>query len=100
MALCMDCNQEMTTAASCTIEVVHLAGVPYPVIRATRHCSDCGVQRGGAHHLGCDWAKCPRCRWQMLCCGCHFDEYGPREDDDDDDWPDDDWPGEAIRRLE
>jgi hypothetical protein len=94
----MDCNQEMLTAASCSITVVHRKGVPFPVNRygtevrwgkPKGRCHDCGVSPGGVHHLGCDVAECPRCGGQMLACGCHFDEYGPRDDpDEDEDWDD------------
>ena len=60
MAMCDDCQQEMTTAASCTVGVLGLGGerfererVDEPIGRAGR-CGDCGVQRDGFHHLGCD----------------------------------------------
>lgn len=43
-------------------------------------CGDCGVLRGGLHHLGCDVQQCPLCRGQMLSCGCRFDEDGPDVD--------------------
>ena len=98
MAVCIDCDQEMLTAASCSVDVVHQNRVPFGVIRygSERHwgrpkgrCHDCGVLPGGAHHLGCDVAECPRCRRQMLMCGCHFDEYGPLDEDEDKEhWPD------------
>jgi hypothetical protein len=79
MAVCSECNQEMRIAASCSIEVMRLDGVGYPVRRHTgkARCGDCGVMPRGAHHLGCDMARCPRCKRQLLTCGCWFDEYGP-----------------------
>jgi hypothetical protein len=87
MAICMDCDQEMTGAASCTVETLHHGGATYPVVRhrGKRRCGDCGVLPRGAHHLGCDAARCPRCRRQLLSCGCWFDEYGPLDPDDEDD---------------
>jgi hypothetical protein len=88
MAICLDCNQEMKTAESCSVLVVHIIDEEYPVIRygsergwprPRRRCGDCGVLPGGAHHLGCDVAECPRCRRQMFSCYCRFDEYGTDE---------------------
>ncbi|MEQ1700942.1 MAG: hypothetical protein ABMA25_12585 [Ilumatobacteraceae bacterium] len=80
MAICEYCKLEMNTARSCTVEVLHMGGMPFPVTRhrARSRCGDCGVAHGGWHHLGCDLQSCPRCGRQLLSCGCHFDEYGPR----------------------
>ncbi len=78
-------------ATSCVVTELHIEGKAFPLARwgaerywpkATGRCGDCGVQPGGAHHLGCDIAECPRCRGQLLSCGCPFDEF-PSEDYDD-----------------
>lgn len=76
MATCRDCNQEMLTATSCTVDVLVMNGerfernrVGTPVGPADR-CGDCGVKRRGYHHFGCDLELCPRCRNQLISCGC------------------------------
>lgn len=43
--------------------------VPTPIALPDR-CGDCGVRRGGHHHLGCDLASCPDCGGQLISCGC------------------------------
>jgi hypothetical protein len=94
VAACAWCRREMTTAASCSIGVLHRSSTPFPLPpfgtergwgRPTGRCGDCGVQRGGFHHLGCDIAECPNCKRQLLSCGCRYDEDGPA-DDEEDDW--------------
>jgi hypothetical protein len=64
----------MTTGATCTVTALHRRGTPAPLARTTRRCDDCGVARGGLHHLGCDLQRCPRCTGQLISCGCRFDE--------------------------
>lgn len=90
MAVCRLCEQEMTTAASCTVDVLHVAGHPVALIAFGAEpgvptfclrCDDCGVARGGQHHLGCDMQRCPLCRGQLVTCYCSFDEY--RDEDED-----------------
>jgi hypothetical protein len=84
MAICEDCNREMTLAASCEARAVDLADARYLRIPyrpewnagdSTIRCHDCGVRPGGFHHFGCDMERCPRCHGQLFCCDC---------------WPDDD----------
>ncbi len=95
MAICALCGNEMRSGRSCTQVALHVGGLRYDLSpfgsetcpspsRATR-CGDCGVERGGLHHLGCDLQPCPRCRGQLLSCGCRFDEDGPDDWDDEDD---------------
>ena len=77
MAVCVDCNQEMTTAATCTAGVLLIVGRRYRRRRYRAHpsardraCHDCGVAPGGIHHLGCDDELCPACHRQLISCGC------------------------------
>jgi hypothetical protein len=88
MAVCGWCEQDMATAHSCTVDALHLDGrrvemIPFGAARGGRtgggRCGDCGVSRGGWHHLGCDLQRCPLCRGQMFTCGCRFDEDEPDE---------------------
>lgn len=108
MARCEFCLFEMTTAASCTVGVLHRDGMPIPLARygANRRprqrmperCGDCGVLMGGLHHPGCDMQRCPLCAGQFISCACWFDEddLDGRYDDARgqgllyDDWDDDD----------
>jgi hypothetical protein len=82
----------MLTAPSCVVSNLHLAGAPFLLTPYGRdgtsapgggRCGDCGVEPGGFHHLGCDLQQCPRCRRQLLSCGCPFDELGGAEEDGD-----------------
>jgi hypothetical protein len=87
MAICRLCEREMLTAASCNVAALHIDGHEYPVVpygketrygrrtANTQRCHDCGVQPGGLHHLGCDWAECPHCHGQLLSCTCPLEEF-------------------------
>jgi hypothetical protein len=76
LAICQDCEQEMLEAASCTVDTLILDGRRFVRDRAwgpfgvVGHCPDCGVADLGYHHLGCDLEDCPRCRRQLISCGC------------------------------
>ena len=39
---------------------------------AIRPCHDCGVIKGQIHILHCDMERCPRCKEQLVSCGCHY----------------------------
>lgn len=88
MAVCSDCNQEMTEAHSCNVSSLRLVeteladgevGKEYN--RDTTYydyntkCHDCGIVNGNGHfhHFGCDIERCPVCGRQIISCG-HFFE--------------------------
>lgn len=74
MAICTWCEREMTEAASCTVTVLHQQGEAIAVTKfgtergwpRMERCGDCGVERGGYHHPGCDIRRCPVCGGQMF----------------------------------
>ena len=85
MAACSYCLREMIDEATTTCTVGDV-GYPdgtgsKPVVYgqetrfgstyvAEARCHDCNVVPGAFHHPGCDWEECPRCRGQIISCGC------------------------------
>jgi len=75
MAVCKECEQEMTKADSCTYKSIGKGGMWYE--RSREHfdesdgrCHDCGIKHGGIHHFGCDVERCPKCGLQLISCDC------------------------------
>jgi hypothetical protein len=117
MAVCRDCNQEMTDGVACTDPVYEINGAEYQRIPFGDpldlhpngdRCHDCNTPRGGLHHPGCDGETCPvpeciaasqqiGCLPQSISCGCEDDE-GDEDEDRDNDRPAVDLT-EIARRL-
>lgn len=93
MAICDDCNQEMSEGVSCTLEVYDdIDETVYPRIRygdpaeleafnandlkaLPANCVDCFAPLGGYHHPGCDVERCPNCKGQAVSCECGDNGY-------------------------
>jgi hypothetical protein len=92
MSVCEYCNQEMTEVKTCKkVPIMHNGKEYEPIkygdekpiecdprikqyfIRPER-CHDCGVEKGGYHHPGCDVEECPVCHGQLITCGCIDEE--------------------------
>lgn len=79
MAICRLCEREMLEADSCI--QTEDDQVPYgdehelPLGLADRQrCHDCGVKKGGFHHLNCDMERCAKCGGQRLSCDCDIED--------------------------
>jgi len=80
MAVCNWCKKEMTDekTTSCIKESIkfrdgkRLAQVAYdPEDKSpSMRCPDCYIAPGGLHHPGCDCETCPKCKGQLISCGC------------------------------
>src|ERR1044072_5326201 len=88
MAICSWCEQEMLEASSCSVEALHLDGVPIPLFRYGREpryrsrpparCGGSGVRAAGHPPPGCPPAECPPCAHHLLPGECRYDEDGDR----------------------
>jgi hypothetical protein len=82
MAICPDCQRDITDSLSCTREHFPLGNKLVPRIRYgderrpptwyshEPHCDDCGVEIGGFHHRDCAIEQCPLCGDYAAVCNC------------------------------
>ncbi len=97
MVICPDCGREMLEAATCTIaKFAFPDGSIFPRIPfgsenppwQGERCHDCGVERGGYHHPGCDVERCPACLQQAIACACPHGETESSHGDGGPPWVD------------
>ncbi len=84
MSICELCAHEMLDdGVTCvTTPVLTDTGTFHPIAFGSERvrgwkaerCGDCGVRPGAYHHRGCDMEECPRCRGQLISCGCDVSE--------------------------
>ncbi len=82
MAICPDCQRDISGTASCVRRHFRLGNrlvprIPYgderrpPVSYSfDRYCDDCGVEIGGFHHRDCAIEQCPLCGDYAAVCHC------------------------------
>jgi len=78
MVKCEDCKKEMTDSKTtkCICKEIWINKKWYKKNTAYfdngKRCHDCGIEnkKGNPHHFGCDMERCPRCKGQLLSCGC------------------------------
>jgi hypothetical protein len=94
MARCNFCEEDMLKVDTCKKIPVAMIGDPTVILgdpipygsetrysgsqywppQAADKCHDCGAVVGGFHHPGCDMEECPKCRGQLISCGCLGEE--------------------------
>jgi hypothetical protein len=85
MVECKFCHKEMLRANGCSnAPAVYSKGESFTPIKygeesddwgaSKGRCHDCGAKKGHFHHPGCDVERCPKCRGQMISCGCLDEE--------------------------
>lgn len=90
MAVCEACNRDMLETGTCDPIPVKIDGklwkpiayVAPEEITPVWRCHDCNVMPGGLHHPGCDMERCPKCKGQLISCGC-LDEDEVKEESDE-----------------
>lgn len=82
MAVCDCCERDMLETTKCEPFAILINGTTYNRIPYGQmggdglayypddRCHDCNVATGGHHHPGCDMERCPRCKGQLISCGC------------------------------
>lgn len=80
MVRCRDCLCEMNSDDNITCFSVNILFDKFGkrFFRDTKYfdknkrCHDCNIlnKKGNMHHLGCDVERCPKCKGQLISCGC------------------------------
>jgi len=81
--ICNYCKEDMSIVDNC--KWAEINGVEYPnnekLPASTYHfdeqsgrCHDCNIKHGNYHHPGCDVERCPKCKDQLISCGCLHDK--------------------------
>lgn len=81
MAECEACNSEMLdpSVETCGARNVRIRGKTYrrnqTYFDQNYRCHDCNIvnHKGNVHHAGCDMERCPRCKGQIISCGCDLE---------------------------
>ncbi len=66
--ICEFCGKNMSKSRSC-LRVPYMGLDPIPCTE--EKCHDCNVTKGNFHHRGCDMERCPKCKGQLISCGCY-----------------------------
>lgn len=81
MAICKWCKKEMLEVDTCNgntyVEFPNGEMLPasnYHFDEESGRCHDCNIKHGGFHHPGCDVERCPKCKGQLITCGCLDEE--------------------------
>ena len=88
MVICKECKKEMLDekVMSCSTGNLIIIIKRKPYRRNTNYfdlgnsrdsknrkrCHDCNIlnKKGNLHHFGCDIERCPKCKGQLISCGC------------------------------
>lgn len=76
MTICECCGEEMTVDTCIANKFITYPdgeewhSLAHHFSESSGRCHDCNIKHGGKHHPGCDVERCPRCKGQLITCGC------------------------------